>query len=176
MNSHQPPVFSASCPRPTTALSHQLTCSDLVTPISSSHAVTEPDAMRKKKQQHQKNDSKNNPAYKCWISQRQGLRRAALISCTSWGESVPVPFCSTSCHWECGQQRAAWMHKYKLGGRIRQSLRARAGPRLRVSQHAARVPSHSYVDHREPGTVISISSITGPQRGPAAGGGNKGSV
>lgn len=47
MNSHQPHVFSASCPQPTTTLSHQLTCSDLVTPIPSS-AVTELDAMRKK--------------------------------------------------------------------------------------------------------------------------------
>lgn len=65
-----------------------------------------------------------------------------------WGESVPVPFCSSSCHWECGQQRAAWMHKYKLEGRIRQSPRARAAPRLRLSQHAARLP-YSYTRSTE---------------------------
>lgn len=179
MNSHQPHVFSASCPWPTTTLSHQLTCSDLVSPVSSSHAVTELDAMRKKKRKKRK----NNPA---WLLNQSAsgpqtcssgfMHQLMAEAVVLWGERVPVPFCSTSCHWECGQQRAAWMHKYKLEGRIRQSSRARAGPHLWVSQHAARLPSDSYVDHREPGTVISISSITGPHGEPAAGGANKGSV
>lgn len=55
------------------------------------------------------------------------------------------------------------MHKYKLEGRIRQSSRARAGLHLRVSQHAARLPSVAWA--AEPGTVISVSSITGPHGG-----------
>lgn len=71
---------------------------------------------------------KNN----CWISQpptcsSDFMHRLMAEAVVLWGESVPVPFCSTSCHWECGQQRAAWMHKYKLEGRIRQSSPASAG-------------------------------------------------
>lgn len=126
---------------------------------------------------------KNNPA---WLLNQSAsgpqtcssgfMHQLMAEAVVLWGERVPVPFCSTSCHWECGQQRAAWMHKYKLEGRISQSSPAHAGPHLRVSQHAAQLPSDSYVDHREPGTVISISSITGPQGEPAAGGANKGSV
>lgn len=48
MNSHQPHVFSVPCPRPTTALSPQLTGSNLITPVPLSHAVTELNILTKK--------------------------------------------------------------------------------------------------------------------------------
>lgn len=43
-----------------------------------------------------------------------------------------IPFCSVSCHWECEQQRAAWIHKYKLEGCIYQSSKACTPLHLRV--------------------------------------------
>lgn len=106
---------SASCPRPTTTLSHQLTGSDLLTPISSSHAVTELDAMRKeRKNKIIKLESEqlclellNQPTLgprTCSSDFMQQLMAEAVVL---RGESVPLPFCSSSCHWECGQQRAA---------------------------------------------------------------------
>lgn len=124
------------------------------------------------------NNNNNNTAHDCWISGRASQVQHQVIPAVValWGESLLVSFCSTSCHWECEQQRAAWMHKYKLEGRIHQSSRARAALRLWVSQHAARLPSDSSADHGGPGTVISISSISGPRGGPAAGWGNKGSL
>lgn len=150
--SHQPHVFF-QMPAPSRGggggLSHQLTCRALGTPISSLSSQR----LEKNKTKTQQKKSKNNKrtGHSCWLRQCRGSRMissdfmqqvtAGVVVLS--GESVAVPFCSTSCHWECEQQRAAWMHKYKLEGLIRQSSRARAGLHLRVSQHAARLLSDS---------------------------------
>lgn len=51
------------------------------------------------------------------------ISRATFEVETLW-YPPPPPFVPSSCHWEREQQRAAWIHKYKRGGRIYQSSKA----------------------------------------------------
>lgn len=96
---------------------------------------------------------------------RRDLRRNFVIS-----------FCYVSCHWECEQQRAAWIHKYKL--RRGASLSHQRHALVCISGLSARRLSScltARLDRGEPGTVISINPITVPHEG-RHGGGRKGGI